>query len=129
MVQNPGNFPGSGPKVVETERFAKVQAAQSIHCLTVQQYNERCPGSDDSRRCMKDSRFCQFQNDKDLTESYVRCIEDERGHSKRDKGGQAPQWQPRDLCVEEFRRDSKPLRREKRRVDTRVQKKETTRDC
>ena len=34
--QNPGNFPGPGPEVVEKQRVAKEQAAQRVRSWTVQ---------------------------------------------------------------------------------------------
>ena len=52
--------------------------------------------TDDRRRCMKDSRFCQFKKDKSLTEGSVLCSVDEREHSERDEGAQVPWWKSRE---------------------------------
>ena len=38
---------------------------------------------------MKDSQFCRFEKEKNLTEDCVRCSVDETGHSERDEEAQA----------------------------------------
>ena len=40
----------------------------------------------DERRCMKNSRFCQFERDRSFAEACVRCCANEKGHSERDVG-------------------------------------------
>ena len=54
------------------------------------------------KRCRKDSRFCQSQIDKNLTEGFVRRSEDERGHSEHDEGAQVPQWKSREPVCQKF---------------------------
>ena len=45
---------------------------------------------------MKDSRFCQSQENKNLAVGCVRCSDDEKAHSKRDEGAQVPLWKSRE---------------------------------
>ena len=71
------------------------------------------------RRCRKNSRFCQSLKDKNLTVGCVRCSVDEREHSEHDEGAQVPRWKSKESVCQEFRLDSTPPVREKRRVDTR----------
>ena len=89
----PGNSPGAGPSVAE-KRFAKKRAGLRVRSSTAD--NERRPGSDDRRRCLKDSRFSQFLRGKSLIEGCAHCSED-RGHSERNKEARVPQWAQRSV--------------------------------
>ena len=42
--QKPGNYPGSGPEVVERQRVAKERATQRVRCWTVQNEMRGVPG-------------------------------------------------------------------------------------
>ena len=77
------------------------------------------------RRCMMDSRFCQFWWDKSVTVGCVRCSVDERENTASVTGEHKLLGENRgNLCVEEFRWNSTPPVREKTRMDTRDQRRE-----
>ena len=64
----------------ETESRRRVSGAKSPQ-LDSAERDEKCPGTSVHRRCRKNSQFCQFQRDKNLTEGCVCCSADEREHT------------------------------------------------
>ena len=91
----PGNFPGSGPEVVQRQRVAKERAAQRVRSWTVQNEMRGVLGRVSTRAA---GRILNSANprDKNLTEGCVRCSEDEIGHSEHDEGAQVPLWKLRE---------------------------------
>ena len=87
--------------------------------------NEKCPGSDDRRRCIKGSTNCRER--KSVTEDCVCCSENERRHSDRDEGEQVPQWKPRKSVCQRIsiRQYASSSRKEK----SGYERRKTIRDC
>ena len=82
-LQKPGNSPGSGPEVVETESRQRVSGAESVagQCRMRGVLGRVSTGA--AGRILSSAN----PRDKNLKEGCVRCSLDERGHSEHDEGG------------------------------------------
>ena len=106
------------------ETVAKAWAAQRVRCWTVQNELRGVLGRVSTGAA---GRILDSANprEKNLTEGCVRCSVGETEH----RGPKFPYENWGNLCVNEFRWGSTPPVREKRRVDSKDNRRETTRDC
>ena len=125
LVARPLRGMGAWRKTMEPQK----SAAQRVRSWTVQNEMRDVLGRVSTGAAGRILDFANPMRDKNLKEGCVPCSVDERRHSEHDEGAQVPQWKLREpVCQNTSMRQYASSPR-KDKVDTRSQRRETTRVC